>query len=47
MDRRGAPHPDPPGDVLRTQLVAFPHGRISLARRHLVDWLRASRPPAG
>ena len=24
MDRAGAPHPDPPGEVLRTQLVAPP-----------------------
>ena len=40
MDRAGAPHPDPPGEVLRTQLVAPPRGRM-----HLVDRLRADSAP--
>ena len=45
MDRAGAPHPDPPGEVLRTQLVAPPPRPHALARRHLVDRLRAVSAP--
>ena len=45
MDRAGAPHPDPPGEVLRTQLVAPPPRPHALARAHLVDRLRAVSAP--
>jgi ATP/maltotriose-dependent transcriptional regulator MalT len=45
VDRRGAPHPDPPGEVLRTQLVAPPLRPRALARTHLVDRLRAISAP--
>ncbi len=45
MDRAGAPHRDPPGEVLRTQLVAPPPRPHALARRHLVDRLRAVSAP--
>ena len=43
MDR--APHPDPSGEVLRTQLVAPPPRPHALARTRLVDRLRAVSAP--